>query len=257
MQHVQSPDGTQIAYDRVGTGPALVLVVGAFNDRSSSNALASRLSSSFTVYQYDRRGRGDSREAGPYSVDREVEDLAALIKAAGGSAFLFGHSSGGALALEAAAAGVPVRGVVVYEPPYTEGPTLKFAAQLAEMDAAGRKSEAVEAFLSLSGTPAAVLQQMKAGPYWAHMEAFAHTLPYEVRLCNEGSIPSERLAKIAAPVLALAGGASPAWAANGARAIAADVQNGQDQVLEGQGHAVGDDVLVPILLEFAASAQRV
>jgi len=98
---------------------------------------------------------------------------------------------------------------------------------------------------------------MKAGPYWAHMETFAHTLPYEVRLCNEGSMPSERLAKIAAPVLALAGGASPAWAANGARAIAAAVQNGQDQVLEGQGHAVGDDVLVPILLEFAASAQRV
>src|SRR5205085_2290877 len=97
MQHVQSVDGTQIAYDSVGTGPALVVVVGAFNDRSSSNALASRLSSSFTVYQYDRRGRGDSREAGPYSVDREVEDLAALIKAAGGSAFLFGHSSGGAL----------------------------------------------------------------------------------------------------------------------------------------------------------------
>src|SRR5438105_5650681 len=117
----------------------------------TENALASKLSSSFTVYQYDRRGRGDSDEVGPYSVRREVEDLAALVKAAGGSAFLYGHSSGGALALEAAAGGVPLRGVVVYEPPYTERPTLRFAEQLAEMDAAGRKSEAVEAFLGLMG----------------------------------------------------------------------------------------------------------
>jgi alpha-beta hydrolase superfamily lysophospholipase len=179
----------------------------------------------FTVYEYDRRGRGDSGEADPYAVEREVEDLAAVIGAAGGPAFAFGHSSGGALVLEAAASGVPVRGLAVYEPPYIEGPTYEFADQLAELAAAGRDSDVAAAFLTLMGTPAAVLEQMKAGPYWQHMTAYSHTLAYEVRLCHDGRIPLDRLAKISAPALALAGGASPAWAQEGARAIAASVQH--------------------------------
>ena len=141
MNSAQSVDGTRIAFDRRGAGPALVLVVGAFSDRASTKTLASGLGPTFTVYEYDRRGRGDSREAGPYSIQREVDDFAAVIAAAGGSAFAFGHSSGGALVLEAAATGVPLRALAVYEPPYTEGPSQEFAARLADMAAAGRKSD--------------------------------------------------------------------------------------------------------------------
>ena len=121
METVLSLDGTTIAFDRSGRGPALVLIVGALCDRSSTESLAAGLDPRFTVYEYDRRGRGDSDENGPYSIEREVEDLATLIEAAGGSAFVFGHSSGAALALEAAARGIPMHGLVVYEPPYVEG----------------------------------------------------------------------------------------------------------------------------------------
>ena len=250
MDTVQSKDGTTIAFDRSGAGPALVLVVGAFSDRSSTQSLAAGLGSTFTVYEYDRRGRGNSGDAAPYSIDREVDDLAAVIATAGGSAFVFGHSSGGALALEAAAAGVPIRGLAVYEPPYTEGPSYAFAARLEELVGAGRRSEAAAAFLTLMGTPAGVIEQMQAGPYWGHMESFAQTLVYDVTLCNDGSVPVDRLAKISAPTLALAGGASPAWAGEVARAIAAAVPDGQARVLEGQGHGVADDVLIPVLTAF-------
>ncbi len=249
MNDVKSADGSRIVFDRSGAGPALVLVVGAFNDRSSTKSLASGLSSTFTVYEYDRRGRGASDEAGPYAVEREIEDLAAVIEASGGSAFVFGHSSGGALALESAASGVPVRGLVVHEPPYTEGPSRAFAARLAEMDAAGQQSDAVEAFLRLMGTPDGVLEQMKSGPYWEHMLSFAHTLSYEIRLCNDGKVPAERLARIAVPTLVLAGGASPDWAHDVAQTTAAAIPGSQARILDGQGHGVADDVLIPILRE--------
>jgi pimeloyl-ACP methyl ester carboxylesterase len=250
VDRVQSADGTAIAFDRSGAGPALVLVVGAFSDRSSTKTLARGLGSTFTVFEYDRRGRGDSGEAGPYSIQREVDDLAAVLDAAGGSAYAFGHSSGGALLLEAAASGIPVRALAVHEPPYTEGPSREFAARLADLAANGRESDATEAFLALMGTPSGVLEQMKAGPYWKHMESFAHTLAYEVGLCNDGSIPVDRLARISVPTLSLAGGASPEWAREGAQAIAAAVPTGHARVLDGQGHGVADDVLIPVLTEF-------
>lgn len=250
MEQVQSADGTSIVFEHSGMGPALVLIVGAFNDRSSTKALASGLASVFTVYAYDRRGRGDSGDTQPYAIEREVEDLAAVIEAAGGSAFVYGHSSGAALALEAAARGIPIRGLAVYEPPYTDGPTDAFAAQLAEMTADGRASDAAAAFLRLMGTPDAVIEQMKSASYWGHMTSFAHTLAYEVLLCNNGLVPADRLAKISAPTLALAGGESPAWAQEGARAIAAAVPRGQARVLEGQSHGVADGILIPVLTEF-------
>jgi pimeloyl-ACP methyl ester carboxylesterase len=249
MEKVQSADGTQIAFDRTGQGPALVLVVGAFSDRSSTKALASKLSSRFTVYEYDRRGRGDSGEAGPYSVEREVEDLAAVVKASGGSAFAFGHSSGGALALEAAASGAPIRSIVVHEPPFTDGATTEFADRLEKLEKEGRNGEVAEAFILLTGAPAAVVQQMKSAPYWPHMESFAHTLPYEIRLCNEGKVPIDRLEEISVPVLATAGGSSAAWAREVAQSIAAAAPRGQARVLEGQSHEVSDEVLVPLLTE--------
>src|SRR5437899_6413977 len=170
MESVKSPDGTTIAFDRSGSGPALILVVGALNDRSSTKSLAAGLGSSFTVHEYDRRGRGDSDEKGPYSIEREVEDLNAVIEAAGGWALVFGHSSGGALALEAAARGVPIGGLAVYESPYTEGATIQFAEELAELNAAGQPGEAVERFLAFVGTPPEAVEHMAAGPYWPHMQ---------------------------------------------------------------------------------------
>jgi pimeloyl-ACP methyl ester carboxylesterase len=250
MQVVRSADGTEIAVDRSGEGPALVLVVGAFSDRSSTNALAKGLGDSFTVCEYDRRGRGASGNTSPYAVEREVDDLAAVLAAVGEPAFVFGHSSGGSLALEAAAAQVPVRALVVHEPPYRGGATVEFAERLENLVADGRPSAATEAFLELVGTPSAAIQQMKAGPQWARMEEFAPTLSYEVRLCNDGVVPVERLAGMSIPVLALAGETSPPWAYKGARAIAEVLPNGQARVLKGQGHAVAEEVLVGVLTSF-------
>jgi len=250
MESVKSPDGTTIAFDRTGSGPALVIVVGAFSDRSSTKSLSAGLSSSFTVYEYDRRGRGDSDEKGPYSIEREVEDLGVLVEAAGGTALVFGHSSGGCIGLEAAARGVRMTGLAVYEPPYVNGVTDELATQLAELVATGDRTEAAKRFLALVGTPPEALAQMTAGPYWPRMQSFANTLPYEIMLANNGSVPVERLARITAPTLALAGGASPDWGRAGARTIAATIPGAEWQVLDGQGHGAADEVLIPVLTEF-------
>ena len=250
MDVVRSADGTRIAFDRSGRGPALVLVVGAMCDRSSTKTLAAGLGSLFTVYEYDRRGRGDSGDTLPYSTAREVEDLAAIVEAAGGSALGFGHSSGACLVLEAAASGVPLRKLAVYEPPYTDGPSIEFGDRQAELLMENRRTEVVERHLTLVGMPAEAIQQMKDGPYWEHMLSFAPTLVYEIRLANDGQPPIDRLAKISIPILALAGGASPAWSREVAQVVAATVHNGQLRVLPDQSHGVADDVLIPVLTSF-------
>lgn len=249
MDLVTSADGTPIAFDRSGTGPSLVLVGGAFQDRTSMNTLAAGLRDSFSAYEYDRRGRGASSDTPPYAIEREVEDLGAVIRAAGGHAFAFGQSSGGALVLEAAARGVPIDALVVNEPPYTEGPTAEFAEHLEALVRDGRSSDAAAAFLELLGTPRAMVEQMQAAPFWSHMESFAPTLSYEVRLCNNGVIPTERLGNISAPVVVLAGETSGTWARDNARVIADAVPQGEARVLAGQGHSVAEDVLIPVLKE--------
>lgn len=250
MQTVLSADGTTIAYQRSGAGPAVVLVVGAFCDRHSTASLAARLAPTFTVYEYDRRGRGDSGDTAPYAVDREVEDLAAVVAAADGPVRVFGHSSGAALALEAAAGGVAIDRMVVYEPPYTGRTVAAVAEELTALVDAGREDDAVARFLGLVGTPPEAVGRMRAGPRWAYLRSFAATLPYDVRLCNDGAPPVRRLASVTAGMLALAGGASPAWAAEAVRAVAAAVPGGAHRVLDGQDHGVADDVLVPLLAEF-------
>jgi pimeloyl-ACP methyl ester carboxylesterase len=248
MQLVRSADGTDIAFDcSGGDGPPVILVGGAFQDRYSMKVVATGLQDAFTVYKYDRRGRGDSGNTRPYAVEREVEDLAAVIEAAGEPAFVFGQSSGGALALEAAARAVPIRALVVNEPPYTDGPTSEFADDLDELVERGRRAEATAAFLELIGTPPTAVAELKAGPSWAHMQAFAPTLSHEIRLCNNGEVPTDRLADVPAPTLALAGETSPAWAHEAARAIAEQVRSGEAQVLAGQGHRIADDVLISVL----------
>lgn len=251
MQTVGSADGAAIAYEWSGTGPPLVLVNGAFGDRHAGEPLASALQGDFTVYRYDRRGRGDSDDGDVYTVLREVEDLATIIEEAGGDAYVYGHSSGGALALEATSAGASVRSLAVHEPPYVPGPgtSLQTADELAELVAAGHHAEAAERFLRNTGAPDAVVEQIKASDAWPAMVAIAHTLPYDIRLCNEGVVPDQRLAQIGCPVLATAGGLSPAWAPAAARAVAIAVPAGEWRLLDGQAHGVETNLQAALLRE--------
>ena len=258
MEKVQSADGTVIAFERCGEGPALVLVTGAFNDRTSSRELAGLLGSRFTVYAFDRRGRGDSDQGGgAYAIEREIEDLAAVLdaaalRAAGAPAAVYGHSSGACLAAEAAAQGVPMRALAVYEPPYGTGASREFAAELTALAEAGQASEAAERFLGITGVPPQALEQMKQAPYWPRMASFAGTLPYDVTLASR-PIPAG-LSGAGFPVLALAGGASPAWAAAAAASIGSMAPAASSRVLPDQTHAVAHDVLVPVLTEFFQAA---
>jgi pimeloyl-ACP methyl ester carboxylesterase len=255
VETIASTDGTPIAYQRTGTGPALVLVVGAFCDRTSTASLTPLLAPHFTVYEYDRRGRGDSGDGGgEYAVEREVEDLAAVVSAAGGPALAFGHSSGGILALEAAARGVPLGRLAVYEPPYTAAPGSAGDDALLEAVrarlAAGDPDGAAETFMAGAGGPPEQIAEARQSPWWPRMRALAPTLVHDLLLSNGGVVPRERLARVAVPALALSGGASPEWAARACTEVAAAVPGARAQVLPGQTHAAQDDVLAPVLVEW-------
>ena len=261
METVQSAHGTVIAYERTGVGQPLVIIGGAFNTRMSSAGLAALLSDRFTVYRYDRRGRGDSggtREAAGYSIDWEADDLAAVLRATGGNPFIYGHSSGGALALESAARGIAMQKLAVYEAPYSGpggpggpgGPTSDVAEQLRTLVADGRRDDATERFLGLMGMSTDAIGHARQSPYWSDMVAIAHTLPYDVTLSNGGEVPVKLLGDVAVPTLAIAGGDSPAWAANAARAIAMYVPDATYVILPGQTHGVADEVIAPVLAEW-------
>ena len=255
VQTVASADGTEIAYERDATDPgrpALVVVFGAFSDRSTGIPLATALRRRFTVYRYDRRGRGDSGDTPPWAVAREVEDLAAIAAATGEVPFVYGHSAGAALALETAAAGVPMLRLVVYEPPYLGdgGSPTGWAAQLETLVAAGRPEEAVQRFLRGAGPPPGAIAQMRETPAWPGLVAMAHTLAYDVRIAGDGEIPVDRLEQITIPVLAGFGGLSPDWAPRGADAVAAAVPDGRAELLEGQTHAATVASLLPVLARF-------
>ncbi|MCW2636999.1 MAG: alpha/beta hydrolase [Blastococcus sp.] len=254
METVVSTDGTTIAVQQTGTGPVLVLAVGAFCDRSTTAPLAALLSGSFTVVEYDRRGRGSSGDSDDYSVQHEVDDLAAVIAATGGTALVYGHSSGAALALEAAARGVPITGLAVYEPPYTaddegNGRSDTLLEQIRARIDAGDRDGAAALFLENVGVPPQVVTMMQQGPGWAHMRELAPPLVYDLTLCNGGEVPSERLARIAVPTLALSGGDSPAWAGRAGAAVAAAVPGARHLVADGQTHAVAHEVIAPLLAD--------
>jgi pimeloyl-ACP methyl ester carboxylesterase len=254
METVTSADGTAIAYERSGSGPALVVATGAFCDRASSVPLAERLGDRYTVYRFDRRGRGDSGDTPPWAVRREVEDLAAVVSATGETPYVYGHSSGAALALEAAAAGVPMRKLAVYEPPYVpgEGTTPETADRMASLCASGQPEEAALLFLRNTGMSDEQLQGMREMPFWSGMVSLAPQLAYDVRLGNRGSVPVDRLAAIDCPTLALAGSLSAPWATDGAPTIAAAVGDGRTQIVEGQHHGVDQAVAADLLDAFFA-----
>jgi pimeloyl-ACP methyl ester carboxylesterase len=253
-----SRDGTPIAYERTGQGPAVILVSGAMSTGGTVAPLAVPLSERFDVLVYDRRGRGGSGDTAPYAVAREVEDLAALIEAAGGEACLCGISSGGALVLEAAASGLPVRRIAVYETPYADfldGGAEGNAEYTRNLDAAlseGRRGDAVELFLRLTGMGEEMIQGARQSPMWPGMEAVAPTLAYDNAVMAGGLVPRDRLASITVPVLAVAGGASPEWMREGTRAVAEAAPKGSYRELEGQTHMVDPTALAPVLAEFFA-----
>ncbi|MDT0464077.1 alpha/beta fold hydrolase [Streptomyces gibsoniae] len=250
-----SRDGTRIAYERTGQGPAVVLVSGAMSTGATVATLGAHLPDRFSAIVYDRRGRGGSGDTEPYAVAREVEDLAALIEAAGGEAWLYGISSGGALALEAAASGLPVRGVAVYEPPFADygggqPERAEYTARLGEALGQGRRGDAVELFLGLTGLAPEMIANARRSPMWADMEALAPTLAYDDAVMGDGLVPRERLASVTVPVLAVAGGASPEWLRRAAEAVASATPRGTYRTLRDQDHMVEPQVLAPVLVEF-------
>jgi pimeloyl-ACP methyl ester carboxylesterase len=256
-----SPDGTPIAFERVGEGPALILVGGAWNTRHSGTELAQQLADSFTVYTYDRRGRGDSGDTPPYAVEREVEDLQAVIDAAGGSAALFGHSSGGALALETTARSVSVSKLAVYEPPYIVDGTLPpladdYVDHLEELVAAGERREVVAYFMTEAiGMPAEMVEQMLDTPMVVSMEPVAHTVSYDGRVMLRGSmhgepLPAEWRDAVTVPTLVMDGGNSPEWLHNACTALVRLLPDVTYRTLEGQDHGASPEALAPALEEF-------
>jgi len=257
-RRVISRDGTAIAYERSGTGPALILVDGALCSRrfGPSPKLAPLLAEHFTVYAYDRRGRGESGDTRPYSPAREVEDIAALIDAAGGSAFLLGLSSGGALALETAASGPGVVKVIAYEPPYVDDGGERGGAahkgQLERLVAAGDRGGAVKYFMKdMVGAPAAIVVLMRLMPWiWRKLQAVAHTLPYDAAVMTDFRIPRAHFASIGVPVLVINGAKTDSRLKAAARTIAGVVPGAQHLELAGQTHNVKPDVLTPPVLEF-------
>jgi pimeloyl-ACP methyl ester carboxylesterase len=257
MANVISRDGTSIVFDRVGEGPPLMLVLGAFNDRSAGVGLAECLAPHFTVINYDRRGRGASGDTLPYAVDREIEDLAALIADAGGAAAVFGYSSGAGLSLRAAAAGLPITKLTLYDAPYIVGDNqpgqrVDHAAHLSKLIASGRRGDAVEYFQTkVVGIPEDVVIQMRHAPFRPALEAMAHTLVYEMIILGDGSLPTELARRATMPTLAVAGGTNP-FMCQAAEALARALPNGQARVLEGQTHDIVPSVLGPELHAFLA-----
>jgi pimeloyl-ACP methyl ester carboxylesterase len=262
MSRVTSKDGTPIAFDRSGKGPAVVLVSPALSDRSATAPLAALLSPHFTVFNYDRRGRGKSGDTPQYAVEREVEDIDALINEASGSACLYGWSSGAVLALEAAARGLAIRKLALYEPPFivddSRPPLPKdYVAQLTKLVSAGRRGDAVEFFMTKAvGVPDEFVAQMRNDPSWAAMEAVAHTLAFDGVIMGDtmagNPLPARRWASATVPTLVMDGGASPAWMRHAAQATAAVLPNAKYRTLEGQQHGVAPEALAPVLEEFFA-----
>ena len=262
MNKVTSKDGTTIAFDKSGEGPALILVGGAFEQRvfdSETAKLASQplLTQHFTVYHYDRRGRGESTDTQPYAVEREIEDIEVLINEAGGPAYLFGISSGAALALEAALKlGGKVKKLAMYEAPYNDDDTARqawrdYRKKLDELLAADRRGDAVILLMMLVGMPEEHIPEVKQYPFWPMFETIAPTLAYDAAaLGDDASVPTERATALTVPTLVMDGSKSYPFMHETAVALANAIPNGQHRTLEGQTHEVSAEALAPVLVDF-------
>jgi pimeloyl-ACP methyl ester carboxylesterase len=258
---VFSKDGTAIAFDRIGYGPPVILIDGAlcYRGMGQSGQLAELLAPHFTVFTYDRRGRGASGDTLPYAVEREVEDIAALLSEAGASAFVWGTSSGAVLALEAANCLSGIKKLALYEAPFivddTRPTTEDGWDRISGAVAADRRSDAVKLFLKLVGVPGFVRALMPLMiPMWLKLKAVAHTLPYDgaiVRDSQRGKpLPANRWASVTIPALVMDGGNSPAWMRHANRSLASVLPNARYQTLQGQTHMLKPKAHTPILVKF-------
>jgi len=264
MERIMSADGTVIAFDRSGAGPAIVLIGGALGDRSIAAPLAARLASRCTVIAFDRRGRGESGDTAPYAVEREIEDVAALLDEVEGPACLFGHSSGAVLALDAAnALRDRIAKLAVYEPPFIvdeSRPVLPedYVEHLDTLIAQGRRGDAVAYFMTEGpGVPPEVVASMRSDPSWPSFEAVAHTLAYDGSimsgLMSGTPAPLERWASLDVPTLVMDGDASPPWQRNAVAALVAALPHAERRTIAGQDHGPADDVLASVLATFVAA----
>ncbi|WP_116947604.1 alpha/beta fold hydrolase [Jiangella endophytica] len=259
---VTSADGTAIAYTKVGSGPPLILVDGAmcYRDFGPMADLADGLAARFTVYLYDRRGRGESGDTAPYAVDREAEDLEALIAAAGGEVFMYGCSSGAALALETAKRpGSGVTRLALYELPAITDDTGKpwpadLVSRTDELVAADRRSDVVKLFMKTVGTPSIVVAIMRRTKAWKKLMAVAHTIPYDYRVLGDTGygkpFPADRWSAVTQPALVMDGGKSPEYMRGSQRRLAEVLPNAQHRTLPGQTHMVKAAAQVPVLAEY-------
>jgi pimeloyl-ACP methyl ester carboxylesterase len=263
MNTVRSADGTSIAFTKAGQGPPLILVDGALCSRSFGPMpkLAAQLTPHFTVYTYDRRGRGASGDTPPYAVGLEVDDLEALVESAGAgeTVFLHGTSSGAALALEAAKRIPAIGKLAVYEPPFIVDGTRSpipddYLAQLSRLVAEGRRGDAVKMFMRFVGTPAIFTAVMPLTPVWPKLKAAAPTLPYDITIIQDHQrgtpFTAAEWAGVKIPTLVAAGGKSPAWMTNGTRALADALPDAQYRTLPGQNHMVKPQAIAAVLAEF-------
>jgi pimeloyl-ACP methyl ester carboxylesterase len=253
---VTSTDGTTITVDRYGSGPAVVIVGGGPTNRYSNMGLAGLLGDQLSVFNYDRRGRGDSGDTPPYSVDREFDDLAAVLGLAGGNATLYGTSGGAIWALEAAARGLGITRLVLWEPPYIlDDETSRtrptgYVEQLTKLVDEGRPGDAVELFFTQAvGMPAEFVAPMRDAPFWPDMEATATGLTYDAALIGEFTLPPHRFRAISIPTLVIDGGTTP-WMTHTADALAKAVPTAQRHTLTGQPHNVADDAMAPVVIDF-------
>jgi pimeloyl-ACP methyl ester carboxylesterase len=260
MDKTRSSDGTEIAFDRLGDGAPVILISGASTARAIHTALAELLAANFTVLNYDRRGRGDSGDTQPYAVEREIEDLHAVLNEAGGSAGVFGNSSGGVLALHAAAAGLPITRLALWEPPYMVDPDAphrqrEYVTHLTELLNADRRGDAMALFMETIGLPEQMIAGMRQAPMWPNMEALAHTLAYDAAVMGDSRLPVGLISTVKAPTLVLTGGNTDAWADNAAEALTGALANAQRRTLQGQDHAVDWEVLAPALKEYFGTSR--
>ena len=262
MKTVTSKDGTRIAYDELGEGSPLILVGGALNTRTfgPNGSLAPLMAERFTVINFDRRGRGDSGDTRPWSVEREIEDLDALIEAVGGLAYVYGISSGAALALEAASRDLAIEKLALYEAPFVvddSGPPLAddYLERLQGLVASDRRDDAIRLFMREGvGLPRVFVAMMRLMPAWSKLRAVAHTLPYDAAIVSDyrkgRPLPVEHWASATMPTLVAAGGKSPDWMRNAMSELAGVLPEAEHRTLEGQTHIVKAQALAPVLTEF-------
>lgn len=217
--------------------------------------LAAKLAPHFTVFTYDRRGRGESGDTAPYAVEHEIEDIAALIQEAGGSVFVYGISSGAALSLAAAARGLAIKKLALYEPPFNldeskRGQSEENVKQFKRLFSEGRRGDMVEFFMTQVGMPAEAIGQMRNSPMWPMMEAIAPTLIYDMTILGDGLLPSKQAASVTIPTLVMAGGAGMAWMRDTAQALTSAIPNAQYRTLEGQTHDISAEAMAPALIDF-------